>query len=105
MNTSQDNGGAYTDRGVQWDAPAQPGVYMIFKMPEYQGEPRVIYIGRAKSLRQRLLQHVRGESDQAACINQYKPEVFTFDLIPDESQQMFRENALIAYYDPPCNNP
>ena len=61
----------YTEAGILRSAPVSEGVYGI-----YVSGNRFIYIGRSDNMEQRLLEHVRGDSNQSWCINQYNPDMF-----------------------------
>ena len=68
----------YSEEGIQRLNAGQRGVYGIFHQIQL-GSPSTqpwIYIGKADDLRSRLLEHVRGQSDQAACIEDWTPTHF-----------------------------
>ena len=103
MSGTSDNAGYYTEEGIGRDAPCSPGVYWIAQVHLETGQIKYIYVGQATDIRGRLVEHVRGESDQSECINYRLPDHFFYEVIHDPDARTFRERALIASLDPDCN--
>jgi len=74
----------------------QIGVYGIFN------SQKCVYVGKAKCLHTRLLEHFNHESDQSNCIWSNSPTYFQ-GVIVDQSNLDNEEMALIKEYDPICN--
>ena len=85
----------YNEEQILRVAPIGEGVYGIF-----QSSGACVYVGRADNIEQRLLQHVRGDSDQAPCINRNSPSYFQFESTSDSYS---RESSLIRELSPICN--
>jgi excinuclease UvrABC nuclease subunit len=62
-----------------------------------------IYVGEAQDIEERLLSHIRGESDQSARILRSSPTHFVFEQVPGEVARKNRERALIQELSPACN--
>ncbi len=78
--------------------PEAPGVYM-FK----DAEGRIIYIGKAKSLKNRVQSYLSRQLDAKTQIMVSKIGGFEFRLAPSESQAQILEAALIKEYQPQYN--
>src|SRR5438105_3941929 len=79
--------------------PATPGVYGMV-----DGNGELIYIGKAKSLRLRLLSYFRPRSRErkaARIIGQTK--TLAWELCPNEFSALLRELELIRRWRPRCN--
>ena len=79
--------GAYTRAGILASAPNASGVYALFI-----NATRYIYIGEAKDIQARLLEHLGGDN---VCITRNQPTHFAYDLVP-ASQRVARQDELIA---------
>jgi len=75
----------FTEAGVSSIAAGQTGVYGIYNRSEW------IYIGQAEDLRERLLEHVRGNSDQSRCIRKHNPTSWVGQIV-DKSQLDSKKN-------------
>jgi len=74
----------------------KPGVYGIA-----DAKLKMVYVGQAKNLKQRLKEHYSDEKD---CIWKHAPKKFYAEIVEDgEDSRRKREAELIAEYDPPCN--
>jgi predicted GIY-YIG superfamily endonuclease len=91
--TSQ--GYSFTEQGITTYAPRSSGVYGIYNSQEW------IYIGEAEDVEARLFQHLRGQSDQSACIKGRNPTTFAFEFC-DASTRLNEEQVLIAELRPYC---
>jgi excinuclease ABC subunit C len=86
-------------RNLREQCPRQPGVY---GMLDLHGE--LIYVGKAKSLRARLLTYFRPRSRDAKAtrvVNQVQGIVW--EIWPDEFAALHRELELIRRWRPRCN--
>lgn len=82
------------------DFPALPGVYL---MKNRQG--RVLYVGKAKNLRQRVKQYFRQGGDGRYQIPFLIPHVHDIEtiVVPTEKEALLLENNLIKKYRPKYN--
>ncbi|NLJ35919.1 MAG: excinuclease ABC subunit UvrC [candidate division WS1 bacterium] len=81
--------------------PSRPGVY---RMLDDRGQ--VIYVGKARSLRARLRQHVRGEGDRLepwAQVMREKLADFDYLVTRTETEALILEATLIKQYRPHFN--
>lgn len=88
----------YTRDGIQRLDPNQPGIYGI-----YRSNPGGvwIYVGQAKDIRARLLQHFAGDNP---CINRSGPTHFVGEIVHGgEHARLRRERELIEELNPICN--
>ena len=88
---------AFTEQSIERNASTSGGVYRIDTRDD------CIYVGQASNIRRRLLEHVRGESDQSGCILRNKATLFRYELIADKNDRDEREQELIDNLDPECN--
>jgi excinuclease UvrABC nuclease subunit len=86
----------FDENGIAKYAPTGSGVYGIYKGTEWA------YVGEAKDIEARLYAHLRGESDQSACILRHKPTHHAYETC-DAKARLTRERALIGELDPACN--
>ena len=92
-------GEAQLRQKVRADAPKRPGVYGML-----DGRGRVIYIGKAKSLRARLLSYFRKESrDPKAGRILSHTKTLVWEEAPDEFGALLRELELIRRFRPRFN--
>jgi hypothetical protein len=85
----------FTESGIQSMNSGQAGCYGIFN------SRGCIYVGQSDDIRLRLLQHLRGQSDQAGCIWEYGP---TYCLgVVGWMDRFAEERRLIAELRPVCN--
>jgi hypothetical protein len=75
--------------------PGQPGIYGIFN------QTRCIYIGKSEDIRECLLQHARGESEQSVSISKKKPQYWLASIVA-KSQLDFWERILLQELKPVC---
>ncbi len=81
------------------DVPDAPGVYL------WKGaDGRVLYVGKAKSLRKRMRQYVAGQ-DERDTVRLMMAQVAGYDFVvtANEVESLILENTLIKQYDPPFN--
>jgi excinuclease UvrABC nuclease subunit len=88
--------GYFTAAGIIASAPRSSGVYGIFNENEW------IYVGESADMETRLLEHVRGTSDQSGCILRRKPTGFLCEPC-SELTRTLRELVLIRELSPTCN--
>ena len=62
-----------------------------------------IYVGQASNLESRLLEHVRGQSDQSGCIKRWKSSLFRYVLVSGKKDRDDREQKWIDDNNPKCN--
>lgn len=96
MSFASSNSFPFTESGIATYAPRGSGVYGIFNSKEW------IYVGESKDMEARLFAHLRGESDQSACILRREPTSFIFETC-DSTKRIARESALILELNPQCN--
>lgn len=79
--------------------PQNPGVY-LFK----DREGRVLYIGKAKNIRERIKSYLRGDSKNLKTARLMKKVCFVEPIITSSEKEAFLlENNLIKEYSPPYN--
>jgi excinuclease ABC subunit C len=80
--------------------PIEPGVYLM-----KDHKDRIIYIGKAKNLRQRLKQYFIPGRDKRAMIPLLIEKITAIDtiIVPDEKQALLLENTLIKKHKPHYN--
>lgn len=80
--------------------PKQPGVYLMKNRQD-----KVLYVGKAKSLRSRLRQYFLAGGDGRAMIPQLISQVFNIETITvrSEKEALLLENTLIKRYKPKYN--
>jgi excinuclease UvrABC nuclease subunit len=96
MSLSEQDPRWFSEAGISSIKAGQTGVYGIYNSSEW------IYIGQAEDLRDRLLEHVRGKSDQSSCMLKHNPTSWVGQIV-DKSQLDSLESSLIAEYSPACN--
>lgn len=75
------------------------GVYLI---ADSEGTP--IYAGEAHRLRDALMRHARGQSEEAACLRSHGATQFLFTVIRASRKDREKEHReLLDFYRPPCN--
>lgn len=75
--------------------PNQAGVYGIF------GPSGCIYVEKAKDIRESLLLHVSGQSEQSNCIFNHSPK-YWLAMVMDRSQLFTWERILCREFEPLC---
>jgi len=80
------------------DAPTEPGVYI---MKNDSGE--IIYIGKAKSLKNRLKSYFSGEKDIKTATLMRKVRSIETIIVPSEFEAFLLENTLIKQHSPKYN--
>jgi excinuclease UvrABC nuclease subunit len=89
---------AFTEHMIKMVAPTSAGVYGIHNGRIW------VYVGEAQNIEERLLSHVRGESDQSVCIFTNAPTQFLWELVPGgQLSRRVRESTLIEELRPACN--
>jgi excinuclease ABC subunit C len=85
-------------RAVAHEAPAEPGVYIM-----RDGENRIIYVGKARVLRNRLSSYFTGEKDlKTATLLQHVRSIETI-IVANEYEALLLENTLIKQHSPKYN--
>ena len=80
------------------DAPAEPGVYIM-----KDDESRVIYVGKAKSLKNRLKSYFSGEKDiKTSTLLKHIHSIDTI-IVANEYEALLLENTLIKQHSPKYN--
>jgi len=80
------------------DAPAEPGVYIM-----KDGEGQIIYIGKAKSLKNRLKSYFSGEKDiKTTTLLKHVRSIETI-IVSGEYDALLLENTLIKQHSPKYN--
>jgi len=85
-------------RSAALDAPAEPGVYI---MKNAEGE--IIYVGKAKSLKNRLKSYFSGEKDIKTATLMRRIRSFETIIVASEYEALLLENTLIKQYSPKYN--
>ena len=80
------------------DAPSEPGVYI---MKDTDGQ--IIYVGKAKSLRNRLKSYFSGEKDIKTASLLRRIYSFETIIVPTEYEALLLENTLIKQHSPKYN--
>lgn len=80
--------------------PTEPGVYLM-----KDSEKKVLYVGKAKQLRQRLKQYFAASGDNRPMIPFLIPQIVTIDtiIVPSEKEALLLENTLIKKHQPKFN--
>ncbi|MDR0443333.1 MAG: excinuclease ABC subunit UvrC [Treponema sp.] len=80
------------------DAPAEPGVYIM-----KDGEGKMIYIGKAKSLKNRLKSYFSGRKDvKTATLLRHTRSIETI-IVASEYEALLLENTLVKQHTPKYN--
>jgi excinuclease UvrABC nuclease subunit len=87
---------AFTETGIASLPAGQSGIYGISR-PD-----RWIYVGQAHDIRARLLEHLRKQSTESACIHSHGPASWQAEIAA-ASQLNAREATLIHELRPVCN--
>jgi excinuclease ABC subunit C len=80
------------------DAPAEPGVYI---MKDESGQ--IIYIGKAKSLKKRIMSYFSGEKDAKTAVLLRHINSFETVIVSSEYEALLLENTLIKQHSPKYN--
>ena len=87
----------FTEAGIKANASNSAGVYQI------DAGSTVVYVGQSRTIRDRLLEHQSGQSDQAGCINGQGANWFRYTLVANEKERLALEARLRRERDPVCN--
>ena len=87
----------FTEQSIKENAPDSAGVYQI------DAGSTVVYVGQSQTIKSRLLEHKKGDSDQSGCINGQGSDWFRYELIADEKKRLEREQELVEALNPVCN--
>ena len=70
---------SYSEQGIEGYAPDSSGIYFIVRI-KYKTNDKFecVYIGEATDIKERLLQHCKGTSEESTCINSKNPIGFGF---------------------------
>jgi excinuclease UvrABC nuclease subunit len=94
----------YIERDVKDNVSESAGVYRLI-YPGAKGKYYVFYVGQAKDLRARLLQHL-GASEENACIKRHLRDhscLYRVAYVPRQEDRDSEEKGNIDEYDPDCN--
>ena len=80
------------------DAPKEPGVYIM-----KDGEGQIIYVGKAKSLKNRLKSYFSGEKDIKTATLLRHIRSFETIIVASEYEALLLENTLIKQHSPKYN--
>ena len=80
------------------DAPSEPGVYI---MKDADGQ--IIYVGKAKSLKNRLKSYFTGAKDSKTTTLLRRIQSFEVIIVPSEYEALLLENTLIKQHSPRYN--
>ncbi|MCL2382266.1 MAG: excinuclease ABC subunit UvrC [Treponema sp.] len=84
-------------RALAKEAPLEPGVY-IWR----DGERRIIYVGKARLLRQRLATYFNAKDVKTATLIKYAASIETI-IVSNEYEALLLENTLIKQHSPKYN--
>jgi excinuclease ABC subunit C len=97
--TDDERGEIYRElKGAAVDAPPLPGCYIM-----RDGEGRMIYVGKAKSLRNRLLSYFSGRKDVKTATLMRRTRSIETIIVPNEYEALLLENTLIKQHSPRYN--
>ncbi|MDR2211096.1 MAG: excinuclease ABC subunit UvrC [Spirochaetaceae bacterium] len=83
---------------IAMEAPWEPGVYIM-----KNGEGRIIYVGKARILRNRLVSYFSGEKDiKTQTLLRHVASIETI-IVKDEFEALLLENTLIKQHSPKYN--
>lgn len=82
---------------IEANVPEGSGIYVIRGIRD-----KVIYVGKATNLCERLIQHVQGQSKQADCLRRHEASNVRYELCPKAALKQ-REGYAIGFHDPVCN--
>lgn len=95
---------SYTKAKVMLNVPEKAGVYKI-AVELKNGKKRVIYLGQASNLEERLLDHLQS-SEPNEClknnVSKYKVHC-AWAEVSKQTDRDTEEAELIKHYDPECN--
>ncbi|MDR3139995.1 MAG: GIY-YIG nuclease family protein, partial [Treponema sp.] len=98
MNREQVSANYESLKAAARDAPAEPGVYIM-----RDGENRIIYVGKARVLRNRLGSYFSGEKDiKTRTLLRHAGTIETI-IVPNEYEALLLENTLIKQHSPKYN--
>jgi len=80
------------------DAPAEPGVYIM-----KDSEGQIIYIGKAKNIRNRVKSYFSGEKDIKTATLMKRIHSFETIIVANEYEALLLENTLIKQHTPKYN--
>ena len=80
------------------DAPKEPGVYIM-----KDGDGQIIYVGKAKSLKNRLKSYFSGEKDIKTATLLRRIRSFETIIVASEYEALLLENTLIKQHSPKYN--
>ncbi|MCL2214461.1 MAG: excinuclease ABC subunit UvrC [Treponema sp.] len=80
------------------DAPTEPGVYIM-----KDGDGQIIYVGKAKSLKNRVKSYFTGEKDIKTSTLMRHIRSFETIIVPSEYDALLLENTLIKQHSPKYN--
>ena len=83
---------------IGFSAPVASGVYMI-----RNAAGKVLYVGESSNVADRLLEHLKGKSDQLPCITRHGGSQFATEKVPGQRARQERERKQIDLYKPLCN--
>src|SRR5579885_1429414 len=85
--------------------PPEPGVYLLRERPSAKGAGKVLYVGKAKSLRSRVRAYFRDGGDTRFQVRFLMRRVRDFDVLVarSEKEALILENNLIKQYRPRYN--
>jgi excinuclease UvrABC nuclease subunit len=94
----------HTTENVQSYAPESSGVYILLVRKE-SGKCKRYYIGQAKNLKERLLDHLAATEENECIKNKVKDKVvgFRFAKVGRQSERDGIEKFLYDKIDPKCN--
>lgn len=94
----------YNVGNVSLYVPEKAGVYLI-RLHLINGKTRYVYVGQAKDLRSRLLDHLRG-NEPNACLKEHVSKhrlSYTWVELPRQEDRDREEKSKYDEYNPECN--
>ena len=85
--------------------PQEAGCYLFKEVSEATGKEKILYVGKAKNLRNRVRQYFVAAHDQRAFVKfiREKTNSIEFMIARDETEALVLENELIKKHRPPYN--
>ena len=101
MNQNENKIIALNTQNVKTTVPQYSGVYLLYS----SGTSKYFYVGQAKNLQERLLQHLSDVETNTCVRNTIRTTVcgFTFIEVNSQSERDRLEKSFYDKFDPTCN--
>lgn len=86
--------------------PSSAGIYRISVKME-NANPKVVYVGQSVDLRERMLQYVNEDTDNACLLDHLQKHIPLFRVakVATQAERDAGERALFEHFSPECNDP